>query len=555
MTRIAMAMLWESWMTTRWGFLSRLVIALAFMLLAIIIYETRDSVNEADLRGLRAVCWSIAIFGAFSGLGLGRAQDGRPGFPFYLGFSRPVPTWLQVAVPMTYRTILCTGLYFIPILIMHLIYEMSPLTVSATLLMIPITLMTIASSWWTNKKGMNQLVGLVAVFAGASALFYYTLHFSDHRVADDPEFQWTWSFSFSPQDYMVLLLVSTAAILLTLVGVTSQRHGDAGPGSWKLVDSPTHQADTDWLDELYQTECPTTSAKRAELWSEINGRGIPAFIWSLIAALVIPMIWFLSHLLQVEILFWIVTVMVLHIPLVGGPTFGIVTKQGSTSMSTFDATRPLNTLWLAGMKLGVASVSMIAGMLAIAISCWLSVPLVEGFIDGIEIGKQNILNYFESMPLLDLVLLIFVRLVQFVSLVAFIAILQTTYVIYADRITIGVLCLIGYACILPIMLVIKLVPLSFALAHVWIWLALMLAGACYFLHSMLQDGIMRPGQIAGLVLFWVLYALAYSYLLRDDEILAPETPFEFVVFWAGVCFLSLVLFALAPWSLAKTRHR
>jgi hypothetical protein len=555
MTRVAVALLWESWMMTRWGYLSRLLVALAFILLFSVIYETRDILDEAALDGLRALCLMIVLLCAFSGLGLGRSQDGRSGFPFYLGFSRPVPTWLQVTVPMAYRTVFCTALYVIPVLVIHFAYGMANLWILAGLLMIPITLMTIASSWWTDKKGISQLLGWVTVISCTSALFYYTLHFNDHTVADDPKFLWMRTFLFSLQDYMILLLVSVTAIVLTLTGVKSQRHGDQGLGSWKLGDSASHQADSDWLAELYQSECPTTSAKRAELWSEINGRGLPAFMLSLIVALTIPMFWFLSHLTGFVIIFWVVTIMASHIPLASAPTLGIVTKQGSAYMSTFDATRPLNTFWLAGMKLGVASVSMLSGMLVIAISFWFSVPLVEGFIDGIEIGKQNILNYFESMPIVELVLLIFVRLVQFCTMVAFLATLQTTYALYADRITFGVLWFIGYACAVPIMLATKVLPVSFALGHVWLWLGLMIAGAWYFLHFMAKNSIMRPGQIAALVILWILYALAYFYRLRDDDVFASDTPVEFIVFQACICLLPLVILAMAPWSLAMTRHR
>ncbi|MDP7596722.1 MAG: hypothetical protein QGI68_14325, partial [Pseudomonadales bacterium] len=148
-------------MLTRWGFLSRLGIVLAFVLVASTVYETREAVTEADLDALRGVTFAIIALGAFLGLGVGGPQDGRPGFPHYLGFSRPVSTWLQVIIPMTYRTVFCTALYLIPILIVDLAYGMSALTISATLLMVPITLMTIATAWWTDKKGIGQLIGWV----------------------------------------------------------------------------------------------------------------------------------------------------------------------------------------------------------------------------------------------------------------------------------------------------------------------------------------------------------------------------------------------------------
>ena len=54
-------------------------------------------------------------------------------------------------------------------------------------------------------------------------------------------------------------------------------------------------------------------------------------------------------------------------------------------------------------------------------------------------GKTLIVNYFESMSNVDLILLFFVRLVQFSTIVAFLAALQTTYALYSDRLTFAVL--------------------------------------------------------------------------------------------------------------------
>jgi len=554
MTSPAMVMLWESWMLTRWGYLSRLVIALVFILLVSTVYETRERVDESDLLALRLICGFVCLLCGLSALGVGRSQDGRSGFPFYLGFSRPAPTWLQVIIPMTYRTVCCTALYLIPILVTHFAYGMTNLSIASALVIVPITLMIQANSWWTDRKGISRLIVSVTVYFSIAALIYYTLHYNELTRGEDPFPIW-WSFSFSLQDYLIILLVSVVAVLVTLAGVESQRHGDEVLDFWQSKTSSVLKADSDWFAELYQIECPTTSAKRAELWSEINGRGLPAFVWSLLTALSIPMLWYLSNLLDSEPLFGIGTGIAVCVPIAAAPTLGIVTKQGSAYMSTFDATRPLNTAWLTGMKMGVAVVSMIAGMLMIAISFWLSTPLVEGFIGGVEIGRQNILNYFESASIVELVLLILVRLVQFSTIVAFMATLHTTYALYADRITFGVLGLLLYSCVLPILLATKVVPVSFGLGHVWPWMALMMAGAYYFLYSMAKNSVISVGQITVFVFLWFLYVLAYFYLLREDDLFASDTPLEFIAFRACVCLLSLVLIAMAPWSLAMTRHR
>ena len=56
--RETVALLWESWMLTRWGFLSRLFIALAFVLLVFSFYETS---KEPDLFILQSLCFDIGF--------------------------------------------------------------------------------------------------------------------------------------------------------------------------------------------------------------------------------------------------------------------------------------------------------------------------------------------------------------------------------------------------------------------------------------------------------------------------------------------------------------
>ena len=553
-----MAMLWESWMTTRWAYLSRLVIVLAFILLFCTLHETRDeAITEDDLDVLRAIVFCLIALGALSGFGVGRSQDGRGGFPFYLGFSRPASTWLQVIVPMTYRTVGCSALYLIPILITHLAYGMPALTISACLLMIPITLMTIAGNWWSDRKGISQLIAWVTVPCCATALIYYTLHFSDHTYSDDPKGLWWWSFSFSAQDYLVLVLVSVSAVILTLAGVERQRHGDDGFGFWPTRtadDSP--QGDADLLTELFQTECPTTSAKRAELWAEIHGHGLPVIVWCLTAALIMPTLWLFSNLVDSPLFFGIVTVIIIHIPIVKGtPTFGIRIKQSSAYMSTFDATRPLNTAWLTGVKLSVAIVSMTTGALLIGISFWVSTPLVEGFVEVVAAFKLFILDNIVAKPAGEFVLWVLVTLVQLATMIAFLASLQALYALYADRLTFSILGLILYSNFLPVMIATKVFPVAVGVGHIWFLAGLIATGAIYYIHSLAKNGILNPRQIVVFVFAWVLYALAYFYLLRVDGLLESDTPAVFIAFRAGVCMLTLTIFAMAPWSLAMARHR
>ena len=414
--------------------------------------------------------------------------------------------------------------------------------------------MTMASSWWTVRKGLSQLSGWTAISVLTGVIIYYTLHFDEHTVSGDTE--WLWSFSFAFDDYAALLVVSLSAIALTLVGVEGQRHGDSGFrfGPGRHADDTPDSSD-DWLADLYQTECPTTSPRRAELWAEINDRGVPAVVRSVAVAVSIPMLWFLMNLLDSEALWYIVTCVAVGAPLSATPTLGIVTKQGSAHMSTFDATRPLDTAWLVGAKISVATASMIAGVGVLAVSLWLSVPIVEGFIVGIEVGRQNIQHYFETAPFGELALWTVIRLVQLATMVAFLAATHTLYALYSDRLTFGVLGICVYTGVVPIVVAADGMPIAVAMAHIWPVIAIIVAGTLYFAQSMLKSGVLTSGQLSVLVLAWGLYALAYAYLLNEGGLFEADVPVEFIAFRAGICLLTLTFFAMAPWSLARARHR
>ncbi|MDP7455368.1 MAG: hypothetical protein QGF62_02190 [Gammaproteobacteria bacterium] len=555
--RVVMAMLWESWMLTRWGVLARMLIAiLTILVFYILVAENVEVITETEEEGLRALFWVTCQLCLFSGIAMGLSQESRPGFPFYLGFWRPVSTRLQVLIPIAYRCLFCMVLYVIPLLLANYLVEIQQLFKSAILLIIPITLMTSASAWWTDKKGLSQLAGWAGVFFGAFALMYYTLHFNQHSFASDPELNWWWTFSFAPLDYLILLLVSLFAVVLTLVGVDRQRHGDEGIRLWQTSDgSGSYPVDANWLADLYQTESPTSSSKRAELWAEINGSGLPAFVWSLVIALSIPMLWLITNLIGSEALWASITVFVLWIPLIGTPNFGIRMKQGRAYLSTFDAARPQNTAWLAGMKIGVGIISMLAGMLVITTSLWFSAPLAENFIAAIGIGRQLLIDFFVTTPIMEIARSLFILFVQFASIVTFMAVLTAIYSIYLDRLTLGILGFMVYLGVLPIIIASETLPLGFAVAHVWAFTAVIAASAIYYCYAIVKNRILGLGYTCVGVFIWLLYALAYFSRLRDDGMLGADIPTEIILFRVAVCVSSLALFALAPWSYAMTRHR
>ena len=98
--RVAAALAWESWMLLRWGLMTRLGLALTFVVLfsALSIYDPTPS--DAESVGLKASIMFVAMVAVISGLTMGVGREGKPGFPYTLSFTSPAPTWLSVTIPL-----------------------------------------------------------------------------------------------------------------------------------------------------------------------------------------------------------------------------------------------------------------------------------------------------------------------------------------------------------------------------------------------------------------------------------------------------------------------
>ena len=73
--------------------------------------------------------------------------------------------------------------------------------------------------------------------------------------------------------------------------------------------------------------------------------------------------------------------------LLGGNAFGIRRRQGRTYVSAFEATQVYGTAQLAALKLLVKSVCVLAALIAIGVSVWISLPLLG---DAVFIQMWNV---------------------------------------------------------------------------------------------------------------------------------------------------------------------
>ena len=438
------------------------------------------------------------------------------------------------------------ALWFVPIFAGHLYWEMPDLALWGTLLILPVALMSVTSAWWTTRSGAIRLGGMVLAYFSACMLIYYGLHFD---VMDLGNQDWWWAFEFDVADWLMISLVSAGATALCIYGVGRQRRGEP------LFAAEVQADQTDWVMSLFETPCPTTSAERAEVWGEVQGRGLPTLVWSTLAALAVPLLWFITALLDSISLWFVVTYGVFLIPLAKGtPSFGVRIKEGTAALSLFDATRPLTTAWLTFTKAGVAVFSITLGVLALLTSFWFAAPLVEHHIEFIEPIKSAAHNYVRNSSTSEITAELFVLFMQFATMVVALEVMQTAYASKGDRLTYGLLGLLVYGCILTLLIAMKLVSVDFGLAHLWLTFALIAGASVWFIALLWRDRVLSVGQLALIVGIWGIYALAYAHTLNISGTFVADTPAAFLAFRAAVCTLTLLVFVSAPLSFDRARH-
>ena len=185
----AIALLWESWRVTRYEFLLRIAYMLAIGGVAVGV--SRVFVDAADIIATVALLM-LLIIGSFSTASLSA-------FPFRLGFVRPIPTWVLVAVPMLFVSIGSAFVYVIPVTILNSLTDTPFPVFPAAALVALVVVLFAASSWWSNNHTARAATH-VLVF-GMGYLLFASLGPERLPGNDFPPSRWVILFNFSLADY------------------------------------------------------------------------------------------------------------------------------------------------------------------------------------------------------------------------------------------------------------------------------------------------------------------------------------------------------------------
>ena len=540
----AIAMLWESWMLTRRG--------MAFAVLMAIVGGSAilSAVPDRDT-GATMVLLLVAIMSLPASRWVG---FNRGGFPFYLGYVQPVPTWLLVVVPMAYHAILCGLVFLIPMIVLRTVFAIPFPLLPAAVSIATIRLVFTTCLWSTEDKRI-QKVGLVSAGFLAFALLR-KFHPVNLPGNDFPPDRWGAMFAYSLADYAVIAFVAAVAFGITLVGVERQRRGDDQFSFVRTGVGPLRGAGPRWVGfGWFRAPCPTSSPMRAQLWLEMKSTGVPVLSIGVLLAMVVPVFLSVANAYRWDLPF-VFALLSFFAPVKVGlqEMFRIQRKQGRAYMSAFDATRALGTAELVGLKVAVTVLSIVGAWVAIGTSLWFFLPLIRDLADFTPM-QDNLARIVAAQPGYRLAALLVVALIQLSAIAAFLGAVEVFLVLQAKRVLLGASGLGVYLLAFVSAVTWGWVGPSFVTAHAWILAALIALGAAYILGRAFVDRIFTARQTGTAVLIWFGFATAYLALLAESGVLDSNMPKAFVALVLSFGFGPLAAAALAPWSFGLIRHR
>ncbi|MDA1053073.1 MAG: hypothetical protein O3C40_21685 [Planctomycetota bacterium] len=361
------AVLWELWRTSRLQLLMVVGVQFAIVLL---LYSATFFAKNSDEGTAHVLCgifvmWSTAM-SAFSQSWRNTFETTHIGFSFRLGFTRPISTARMVAIPMLFIVIVAPLCYLLPAILFSWLMGLSVPLVGPAMLSAGAAACLVAVAW-SPATSIGKAIGLVAFFGGliASAAMY-------HLPSGNPdpfllEIGKPDYFDFAWYQYLVLLAVPAIAMVVTVVAVERQRHGDRWQldglrRRWRGLNIP-------WPGS-HRRQQPFRSLLVAQCWYEMRRFGVKLLVLSLLAPLVpFLLVTFVSRVdpgLGGAPWVWLVAVgfSPLVYQMIGADgAIGLRHKQGALQLSAFDATRALQNDQLIAIKLLVIASCSLVGWL------------------------------------------------------------------------------------------------------------------------------------------------------------------------------------------------
>jgi hypothetical protein len=563
-----LALLWENWRLTRLEAFHRLSLGIVGGS-AVLLWFAAVAPNEAARGATLALgliiltnfpCWlSIAKLKG------GRFLDGyRPGFPLSLLYTRPISTAALVGVPMAYQAALAASVYLVSAFALRLTfgYPLPLLSVAAAIAAAHVGQL---AGDWSSRSKVVQWVGTMAPVAVLGLL--------STRRWGGPAL-----LAFSPADYVLMAAIALASFGVAVAGVGRQRHGDAQAARSRTAGSAGFP---EWLVSLFRFRCPTASATRAQVWFDLKSSGLPVLAIGAALAIVNPLLFAVSG--RIDVLLSgayarpvALVVAMFSLPAVltlGANAFGIRARQGRTYAGVFEATQPCGTARMAGLKVLVRAVCVLAAFVAVGASVWTSASVIpfdvlgdnDTFIEksrsplsGWMRGIQGAVGAMSASQLLALVIVTSVGVAVMIAWRAADAALRARY---RRRLNIAgfLLLLHGLSLVLLSLAAQRGIGSERVLdgmlgATKWIAAAAGVLATIYLLWSVLSERLLTVRQACGAILVSAAFGAAWVTVLRAAGASIGDMPATDAAWMLSPVLLPLMASVLAPWSLSRIRH-
>ena len=566
------AMLWENWRLTRVEAAQRLVQGIVLTAAVLVGAAAFGSVENGTVRvalGLLMITY-MPLWLSVARLNGGRFMDGyRPGYPFYFLYTRPVRTFVLVGAPMAYHAVSAAALYLVSAFVLRAAfgYPFPLLPLAACIAVFHIGQW--AAQWGTSSKAI-QWLGSIAYGLGFTALTFWRAR------------EWPARFDFSITDYALLASVGVVSFGLAVAGVARQRRGDARAANPRTV-SPSRFRD--WIADLFGIPCPTASATRAQVWFELKSSGLPVLAVGVVLAIVIPHLFVATTRLDVMLSgfytepvtrLFAVVVAVFSLPAVlilGGNAFGIRTRQGHRHVSVFEATQAYRTARIAGLKVLVRAVCLLAAFVAVVTSFWISASVIpfdvlddndtliqksrsplSGWMRSIE-GAVGAMSAYE---LLALVVFTFILLAVIVAWRASHTALRARY---PRRMNVAVWSLLLHGLVLVLLALAVRRGIGSALlldtilsATKWIAVTAIGLATIYLFSTVVAERLLTMRQACGAMLLSAAFGATWLTVLRANGTHLAGMSATDAVWMLSPVLLPPLVSVLAPWSLSRVRH-
>jgi hypothetical protein len=582
------AILWETWRVTRvevaWKLACGIVGGLAVLALSATFAPADNAKRYEDVMDMGAAIAMtlLALPHLVSWLSLTRLNGGRPGFPLHLHYTRPVRTAVVVGLPMAYLTFMSSAIYLVSALVLRVTsgYAFPLLPVAAWIA--ALTLVCVAAAWSTRDRTIHVLVTMFAVLRAWGLVLDRLTAVEIPDTFDWPPRLWPTLFDFPRTDYAWVALIGLISFAVTVAAVTRQRRGEG----WVEVRSA--QLDGLWnrLANVFRFPCPNSSATRAQVWLDLKSNGLPVLTIGVTLAIVILVVSAVANPIDAAInadpdvscpiaeCFYVRAMPPLFAPLslltilvLAGNAFGIRRRQGRAYVSAFEAAHAHGTAHLAVLKVLVKSACVLAAVIAIGVSAWISVPLLGDavFIQmwNVPLSRQlsGINDAVAALTGYEQLSLAVVATVAVVVWVAAFAVLGALWTRYSRRVNIAGGLLLLYGLVLGLLALAgergigPEIPLG-AILRTTSWLAAsaIVLATFYIFWSVLAERLLTVRQALGAVLLSTAFAAAALTVLRAAGLSLADMPPADAVRMLSPALLPLTLSVLAPWSYSRVRH-